>query len=133
MNHLFSLLSLVLLLTSCKPIQSNKLESIQYHAQTRGYSLLIKVSPQQIITTENGKKTTLKLSTEAWETIENNINSLDFSLLKDQLNKEHIAVDRAIPAHLTITIANKTSQFELTHNATPHQLKTLMELIHVSN
>ena len=133
MKNPILLVVLTMVFLACKPVQSDSLISIQYKAQTRGYSLSIAVNQGQIIRIENGKETVQNLTAAQWNALENNINSIDFSSIKEQLNKEFIAVDRVIPAKLTIIKGDKTQQFNLSHNTTPPQLKTLFELIQIHN
>jgi len=131
MNNQLLLVAITFIFFACKPLQSDTLTSVQYKAQTRGYSLSLEVSPKQIISIENGVKSTRKLSVDQWKSIENTLNSIDFSTIQNDLNKELTAVDRAIPAQLTIITTHNTKLVEFTHNLAPTQLKTLLKLIQV--
>jgi len=129
-NHLL-FVALTIIFLACKPEQSDRLTAIQYKAQTRGYSLTIEINPTQILRIENEKKTIINLTKTQWESIETSINAIDFSTIQNKLDKELAAVDRVIPAQLTIIKEDKTQLVEFTHNATPSQLKPLLELIQV--
>lgn len=114
---------------ACKPMQSEKLTSIQYKAQTRGYSLSIAVNPSQVLRIENGKETIRTLTPAQWNLIETSIKDLDFSTISNTVDKELTAVDRGIPALLSIVKGAETTQIEFIHNAAPTAVQKLLKLI----
>ncbi|MBL4746318.1 MAG: hypothetical protein JKY08_08105 [Flavobacteriaceae bacterium] len=129
MKNPILLIVLTMVFLACKPMQSEKLTSIQYKAQTRGYSLSIAVNPSQVLRIENGKETIRTLTPAQWNLIETSIKDLDFSTISNTVDKELTAVDRGIPALLSIVKGAETTQIEFIHNAAPTAVQKLLKLI----
>ena len=123
----FLLIIFALLISSCEA-QKNVL-FLNYKAQTRGFNLAINLNEKILEISNNGSLSTKTLTEEQFLRIAQKVNEIDFTSIKNNLNTEETAVDKAIPAFLEIKTQNETYKFNFNHTNLPKKIAELLEVL----
>ena len=111
--------------SSCGNQEINQNITLNYNAQTRGYSYKISLVNYSLEINNNNSIKTATLDKSHLIKIEDLMSSIDFNEFKDTVSNEDLAVDKVIKGVFTGSVNTKTYKAELDHNNLPEQLKAL--------
>lgn len=127
MKNQLILFCIMLLTFSCKSQESNTELTLNYKAQTRGFTYLIQLENNQLHLTNNSIVKTHKINVLQASKIKEALENIDLNKMESKLNKEDLAVDKAIKGVLYINLNKNEYLFEINHNELPEKFKHLFK------
>ncbi|SNR50830.1 hypothetical protein [Lutibacter flavus] len=120
----FILFTLVLF-QSCQSQEKMSTISLNYSAQTRGFTYSIQLEKNTLKINDNNVIKKVELSKIQLLEINQALDKIDFSEIENNISIDDLAVDKAIKGTFKVHFRENVFKFELNHNKLPKNIQEL--------
>lgn len=124
-----SIIFCCLTVTSCTSQKITNNTSLNYTAQTRGYIYTIQLNNNKLELNNNTNIKRTTLSIDQKKELEQQLLKINFKQLRDSINTEDLALDKAIKGMLDLNFDSKQYHFNFNHNKLPKNIQNLTMLL----
>lgn len=119
----------ILFIQACQSQNYDSKTSINYIAQTRGFSYTLILKNNIVEINNNNKTQQFKLYQKQVDDLENNLDAINFEKIKSNISTDDLALDKAIKGILNLTFHGQQFTFEFNHNNPPKEFGQILSLI----